>query len=317
MAIKLNLSNSKLIKFLFSTLLIGLPVLVAVEAKADMHTDMPQSDVEMEQEDSIEPESGAYDSIDDGYDGEPVVTIPEEETIEVIVKNNTNAAIDYQAIGYTENQTLEGGEKHTMTGLSVPVVIRAARQDDGFVTTEPMVNQDGVLEISLDEASERNVGVVRIEEDGGVYIDENSETDADASMESDMSSEAMESDTSSMSDNLDEGWDGEPIANVRPSRGTINVRLKNETNAAINYQAIGHTKNRTLEGGEKHTMIRLPLPVVIRSARQDDGFIKILLLTDEDTDGVLEVSLDEDPKFYDDDNIGVVRIEEDGNVYVN
>ena len=61
----------------------------------------------------------------------------------------------------------------------------------------------------------------------------------------------------------------------------------------------------------------LPVPVVIRAARQDDGFIKILPLTDEDKDGILEVSLDEDPDFYDDDNIGVLRIEEDGSVYVN
>ena len=116
-------------------------------------------------------------TLDGGYDGEPVVTIPQTEgTINVVVKNNTNAARDYQAIGLTENQTLEGGEEHTMQGLSVPVVIRAARQDDGFITTEPMVNKDGVLEVTLGETDERNMGAVRIEEDGGVYISEESQT---------------------------------------------------------------------------------------------------------------------------------------------
>ena len=85
----------------------------------------------------------------------------------------------------------------------------------------------------------------------------------------------------------------------------------------IDYQAVGYTENQTLEGGEKHTMVNLPVPVVIRSARQDDGFIKILPLTDEEQDGVLEVTLEEDPEFYDDDNIGVLRIEDDGSVYVN
>ena len=156
--------NNRLIKLLFSTLLIGLPVLATLEAKADNHTDMPHSEMEMKE---------GRDSIDGGYDGEPAVTIPETEgTVSVIVKNNTNAAIDYQAIGFTENQTLEGGEAHELQGLPVPVVIRAARQDDGFVTTEPMINDDGVLEVALDEASERNLGVVRIEEDGGVYINE-------------------------------------------------------------------------------------------------------------------------------------------------
>ena len=117
--------------------------------------------------------------------------------------------------------------------------------------------------------------------------------------------------------NIDGGADGEPVATVVPSRGTVNVRLKNDTNVAIDYQAVGYTENQTLEGGEKHTMINLPVPVVIRSARQDDGFIKIMPLADRDRDGVLEVGLEEDPEFYDDPNIGVIRIEEDGSVYLN
>ena len=185
-----NKLNSTLAKILFSTLLLGLPVFASVSARADMQEGMDGEDMEMKQDDSMESESGAYDSIDGGADGEPVVTIPEtEETIEVIVKNNTNAAIDYQAIGYTENQTLQGGEAHALRGLPVPVVIRAARQDDGFVTTEPMINDEGILEVSLDEAGERNLGVVRIEEDGGVYI---SQEDSEAGMDSEMDSMSEE-----------------------------------------------------------------------------------------------------------------------------
>ena len=180
-----NKLNSTVAKILFSTFLLGLPVFATVSARADMQEGIDGEDMEMKQDhDSMEMPDGAYDSIDEGADGEPVVTIPEtEETIEVIVKNNTNATIDYQAIGYTENQTLEGGEAHALRGLPVPVVIRAARQDDGFVTTEPMINEEGVLEVSLDEAGERNLGVVRIEEDGGVYI---SQEDSEASMDSEM-----------------------------------------------------------------------------------------------------------------------------------
>jgi hypothetical protein len=189
--------NSILNKFLFSIILIGLPVFATVEAKADNHVDMPHGE-SMKQETDTEPESGAYDNIDEGYDGEPVVVLPETEgEIQVLLKNETNAAIDYQAIGFTENQTLEGGEEHMLRGLPVPVVIRAARQDDGFVTTEPMVNEDGILEVALDEAGERNIGVIRIEEDGGVYI--NKEGD-DFGMESptDMESKMdMESDMDS------------------------------------------------------------------------------------------------------------------------
>ena len=186
-----NRLNSTVLKLLFGTVLIGLPVFAAVEAKADNHADMTpdemnQKDMEMERSnESMEPESGAYDSIDNGADGEPVVTIPEAEgEIAVVIKNNTNAAIDYQAIGFTENQTIEGGEEQTMQGLPVPVVIRAARQDDGFVTTEPSVNEDGVLEVTLDEAGERNLGIVRIESDGGVYLNQDSDVSVDSQTES-------------------------------------------------------------------------------------------------------------------------------------
>ncbi len=35
-----------------------------------------------------------------------------------------------------------------------------------------MINEDGILEVAFDEATERNLDVVRIEEDGGVYINE-------------------------------------------------------------------------------------------------------------------------------------------------
>lgn len=183
--------NKHLIKLLLSSLIVGLPVFATIEARADDHTDMPHGDMEMKQETDAEPESGAYDSIDGGYDGEPVVTLPETEgEIEVILKNETNAAIDYQAIGFTENQTLEGGEEHTLQGLPVPVVIRAARQDDGFVTTEPMVNEDGILEVTMDETDERNLAVVRIEEDGGVYISKEG-SDVGMDSEADMSDEGM------------------------------------------------------------------------------------------------------------------------------
>lgn len=150
-------------------------------------------------------------------------------------------------------------------------------------------------------------------------------TEANADMDDDMNhdSETMEEMDRDNMDNeatLDGGADGEPVVVVAPKEGedrTIDVMLVNNTNAAIDYQAIGHTENRTLEGGEKYMMEDLPLPVVIRSARQDDGFIKILPLTNPEKNGMLEVTLNEDPEFYDDDNLGVVRIEEDGGVFVN
>jgi hypothetical protein len=120
------------------------------------------------------------------------------------------------------------------------------------------------------------------------------------------------------SENLEasESRDGEAVATINPTEGTVDVLLKNNTNAAIDYQAIGYTENQTLKGGEEHTLRNLPVPVVIRSARQDDGFIKVLPITNNNETGKLEVTLNEDPEFYDDNNLGVLLIEEDGQVYV-
>ena len=172
---KLRFLNSKLNKLLMAGLLITVPVFTTLEVKADMYEESQDSEVY---------HNNMEEGENKGIDGEPVTTItPTDGTVNVMVKNQTNAAIDYQAIGYTENQTLEGGETHTMRELPVPVVIRAARQDDGFVTTESMVNEDGVLEITLDEADERNVGVVKIKENGSVYINPDNSANAQMSEE--------------------------------------------------------------------------------------------------------------------------------------
>ena len=164
--------NKQSIQLLLSGIIISLPVFTTVEAKADNHAETSSDEMEMMEKTNSE----AEDNLDSGYDGEPVVTLPETEgEIKVIVKNNTNAVINYQAVGFTENQTLKGGEEYTLEGLPVPVVIRAARQDEGFITTEPTINDNGILEVALDEAGERNLGVVRIEQDGGVYINKDTE----------------------------------------------------------------------------------------------------------------------------------------------
>ncbi len=66
---------------------------------------------------------------------------------------------------------------------------------------EPMVNENGVLEVALDEAGERNTGVVRIEEDGEVYINEDSEVGADSEDDSNsMSTEEMNNSDMDMED---------------------------------------------------------------------------------------------------------------------
>jgi hypothetical protein len=107
----------------------------------------------------------------------------------------------------------------------------------------------------------------------------------------------------------------EATATVTPESGKVNVLLKNTTNVDIEYQAVGYTELQVLEAGEEHVLRELPVPVTIRSTRQDDGFLKVLPLASED--GMLEVTLDEDKDYYDDLNIGVITIQEDGQVMVH
>jgi hypothetical protein len=84
----------------------------------------------------------------------------------------------------------------------------------------------------------------------------------------------------------------DPIATVMPTAGTVDVRLKNNTNARITYQAIAHTQPRILPGREEIVLQDLPTPVTITMVREDGGLVKVMPLSKSDS-GVLAVSLDE------------------------
>ena len=106
----------------------------------------------------------------------------------------------------------------------------------------------------------------------------------------------------------------EPVAVVMPMDGQVSVMLKNNTNALITYEAVGHTQRRYLEAGEETMLQGLPLPLTLTMVRQDDGFIEVTPVSSES--GMLEISLDEEQEPLD-ENQGVVRIQEDGKVFVN
>lgn len=106
----------------------------------------------------------------------------------------------------------------------------------------------------------------------------------------------------------------EPIANVMPMDGEVDVKLKNNTNAVISYQAVGHTGRRFLPGGEEIVLQNLPTPATITTVRQDEGLLKITPVTTTEQ-GLLEVSLDEEKTL--DDNLSVLRIQKDGQVFLN
>jgi hypothetical protein len=107
----------------------------------------------------------------------------------------------------------------------------------------------------------------------------------------------------------------QPIARVMPMDGKVNVRLKNNTNALITYEAIGYTQRRALLGGEEIVLRNLPTPVTITMVRKDDGFLEVMPVRTSEPD-LLEVSLDEDATPLD-KNQGVLRIQRDGQVFLN
>lgn len=103
------------------------------------------------------------------------------------------------------------------------------------------------------------------------------------------------------------------IATIIPTAGKVDVKLKNNTNAGISYQAIGQTQPRYLAGGQEFVLRNLPTPISITLVRQDGGLLKVIPTST--SNGTLAVSLDETTKF--DDNQGVLRIQKDGQVFLN
>jgi hypothetical protein len=103
------------------------------------------------------------------------------------------------------------------------------------------------------------------------------------------------------------------IATITPTAGTVDVKLKNNTNAGISYQAIGQTQPRYLAGGQEFVLRNLPTPISITLVRQDGGLLKVMPTST--SEGTLAVSLDETTNFN--DNQGVLRIQKDGQVFLN
>lgn len=105
------------------------------------------------------------------------------------------------------------------------------------------------------------------------------------------------------------------VARVMPMNGAVSVKLKNNTNAIVTYEAVGYTQRRVLPGGQEIVLRNLPVPVTVTFVRQDKGFVEVLPMS-ASKNGVLEVELSEDASPLD-SNQGVVRIQKDGQVFLN
>lgn len=106
----------------------------------------------------------------------------------------------------------------------------------------------------------------------------------------------------------------EPIATIMPMDGMVSVKLINNTNAIISYEAVGHTQRRFIAGREEIVLQSLPTPVTVTMVRQDEGLLDVVPIPTSGA-GMLEVSLDESKQL--DDNQGVLRIQRDGKVFLN
>lgn len=104
-----------------------------------------------------------------------------------------------------------------------------------------------------------------------------------------------------------------PIAYVSPANGLVSVKLRNDTQAPITYEAIGYTGQRVLQGGQEVVLQNLSVPVTITTIRQDNGFLKVMPMSTQS--GMIEFSLDEQQNV--DNNQGAIRIQQDGQVFLN
>lgn len=98
---------------------------------------------------------------------------PVDGRVTVQLKNDTNAQIFYQAVGYTDRRLLAGGNEITLQNLPTPVTITMTREDGGLLEVTPATNEQlGTLSISLDETTNFDVsrGTLRIQRNGQVFV---------------------------------------------------------------------------------------------------------------------------------------------------
>lgn len=102
-------------------------------------------------------------------------------------------------------------------------------------------------------------------------------------------------------------------ATVVPVDGKVNIKLTNHTNAAISYQIVGHTDQRTLVGRENITLQALPIPVAVTFRREDKGLLQVQPQVSSQA-GLLEIAFDESTDFKADRV--AMRIEKTGDVFL-
>lgn len=98
-----------------------------------------------------------------------------------------------------------------------------------------------------------------------------------------------------------------------PTDNQLSISLMNNTGALVTYEVVGDTQVRELMPNESAMLQDLPLPKTITLVRPDAGLLDITAESMED--GMLQISLSAETTL--DSTQGVIRIQPDGQVFVN
>lgn len=100
------------------------------------------------------------------------IATPVDGKINIKLINTTNAVVSYQVIGDTDQRFLSGDSNVTLQNIKTPVTVTFSRQDRGLLKVNPQANLVGLLEVTLDEATNLNDDntTMRIQQDGKVLL---------------------------------------------------------------------------------------------------------------------------------------------------
>ncbi|BAZ38340.1 hypothetical protein NIES4101_42770 [Calothrix sp. NIES-4101] len=106
------------------------------------------------------------------YNNAVAAVSPTDGRVSVLLINQTNAPVVYQAIGDTQQRILPGRSQITLQNLSTPANVNFYRQDRGLLMVTPQSSSQGTLQVTLQETTDFAMDrtSLRIENNGSVYL---------------------------------------------------------------------------------------------------------------------------------------------------
>lgn len=98
---------------------------------------------------------------------------PSEGTLTIKLVNTTNALINYQVVGETQQRTLGEQSEIQLKNLKTPVTITYQRQDGGLLIVRPQATATpGFLQVSFGATTDLGTDTksMNVQADGGVFL---------------------------------------------------------------------------------------------------------------------------------------------------